>query len=449
MSGKPSPMNEPEGAMPKKPATAKNFLPKITSRADFDLIARTYHQGTPFSLPHIMFVIDRRAKNKIYFVNSQKFRFHKDFMLATYLIPRGADVFKPVYLDQDRRFMVGTIAWQTPVSKFTWELWEGDLANADLIKMANEVIQRSFFEKISYKPNSIGQEDASADLGIDIVSQEDISKNQEYLALNTGRAVGRLHIIDKFDDTVEIGDNEIVVLNELPISLPPVRGIIVTKPSSPLSHINILAHGWNIPNVYIKDADVLLRDKDTFIWEFTANQTNYEFKPADLELLRSDFVSPDQQVPPVDLSVKKLAPLKEMRAKDSIAFGSKAANLGQLMNSNIGAVKIPDGFSIPFYWYEEFFTRNRFDRQIEDWQIDDNFVHNPRYRREKLDEFRKKKYRLPISTRNFEPRSLLNGKPNSAESLSSFAVRLTPKTCRNSAEPDFIRVFQMFAKKIN
>jgi len=390
MAGKPSPSNEPEGAMPKKPATNKNFLPKITTREEFDMIARTYHQGTPFSLPHIMFVIDRRAKNKIYFVNSQKFRFHKDFMLATYLIPRGADVFKPVYIDQDRRFMVGTIAWQTPISKFTWELWEGDLANSQLIKMANDVIQKSFFEKISYKPNSIGQEDASAGLGIDIVSQEDISKNQEYLALNTGRAVGRLHIIDKLDDTVEIGDNEIVVLKELPITLPPVRGIIVAKPSSPLSHINILAHGWNIPNVYIKDADVLLRDKDTFIWEFTANQTDYEFKPADIDLLKSDFVSPDQQIPPVDLTVKSLAPLKQMRAKDSIAFGSKAANLGQMMNSNIGAVKIPDGFSIPFYWYKEFFTRNKFDRQIEDWQIDDNFVHNPRYRREKLDEFRAK-----------------------------------------------------------
>ncbi len=398
MSGKPSPMNEPEGSMPKKPATGKNFLPKITSREDFDLIARTYHQGTPYSLPHIMFVIDRRAKNKIYFVNSQKFRFHKDFMLATYLIPRGADVFKPVYIDADRRFMVGTIAWQTPISKFTWELWEGDLATAELIKMANDVIQKSFFEKIAYKPNSIHQEDAVAELKIDTVSQEDISKNQEYLALNTGRAVGRLHIIDKLDDTVEIGDNEIVVLKELPITLPPVRGIIVAKASSPLSHINILAHGWGIPNVYIKDADVLLRDKDTFIWEFTANQTNYDFKPADLDLLKSDFVSPDQQIPPVDLSVKRLAPLKEMRAKDSIAFGSKAANLGQLMNSNIGAVKIPDGFSIPFYWYKEFFTRNHFDRQIEDWQIDDNFVHNPRYRREKLDEFRAK-----IQAADFDP----------------------------------------------
>ena len=88
-------------------------------------------RDTPYALPHAMFVIDRRANNKIYFVNSQKYRFHKDFMLATLLIPRGADVFKPVYIDEDRRFIVGTIAWQKTVEKFTWELWEGDLATPE------------------------------------------------------------------------------------------------------------------------------------------------------------------------------------------------------------------------------------------------------------------------------------------------------------------------------
>ena len=53
------------------------------------------------------------------------------------------------------------------------------------------------------------------------------------------------------------------MLKELPLTLPPVRGIIVAKPSSPLSHINILAKGWNIPNVYIKDADKLFQANTT------------------------------------------------------------------------------------------------------------------------------------------------------------------------------------------
>src|SRR5688572_18226057 len=169
LSRKPTPTREPAGAMDKRPDSSKNSRPRIASQAEFDAVARVYHQNTPYAMPHMMFVIDRRAGNKIYYVNSQKFRFHKDFLLATYMIPRGADVFKPIYVDQDRRFIVGTIAWQKPVEKFTWELWEGDLATADLITTADEAINKHFFAPVAYKPNSLRQEDISEKLPIDRV----------------------------------------------------------------------------------------------------------------------------------------------------------------------------------------------------------------------------------------------------------------------------------------
>ncbi|MEO6655544.1 MAG: hypothetical protein ABIO36_05635, partial [Pyrinomonadaceae bacterium] len=354
MSRKPSPTREPKGAMDKKPDSSKNSLGKITSQADFDSIRRVYHQGTPYAMPHTMFVIDRRAKNRVYYLNSQKFRFHKDFLLATYLVPRGADLFTPIYVDQDRRFIVGTVAWQKTVEKFTWELYEGDLASAEIIKTANDAINKSFFQKVLYKPNSIRQEDASAGTGIDRILQDELNRNQPYLALNTGTAVGRLHIIDKLDDTVEIGDNEIIVLRELPLSLPPVRGIIVAQPSSPLSHINILAKGWDIPNVYIKDADKLFREYNTYVFKLEANLTDYKLDRASQDDVKTSFASPDQQIPPANLKTAKLSGLREMRKKDSIIYGSKSANLGEMLNSRLSGVTIPDGFSIPYYWYDKF-----------------------------------------------------------------------------------------------
>jgi hypothetical protein len=398
MARKPSPSREPAEAVDKKPDSPKNALVKIDSQADFDLISRTYHQGTPYALPHAMFVIDRRAGNKIYFVNSQRFKFHKDFLLATYLVPRGADVFKPIYIDQDRRFIVGTIAWQKPVEKFTWELWEGDLAAPELIKLANEAINKSFFQPVYYKPNSSRQEDASAKLGIGRVLQDELNKNQEYLALNTGSAVGRIHIIDKLDDTVEIGDNEILVLKELPPSLPPVRGVIVAQPSSPLSHINILAKGWNIPNVYIKDADKLFREFDTFIYKLDATMTDYKLTRASIDDIKTTFKSPDEQVPPVDLTVKRVAGLREMRKKDSVVYGAKAANLGEMLAARVPGVIVPDGFSVPFYWYDKFMREHGFKEKIEEMMQDLDFVHNPRVRRQKLEEFRK-----AIQAAKFDP----------------------------------------------
>lgn len=388
MARKPSPTREPKGAMDKKPDSSKNSLPKIESRNAFDSIARVYHAGTPYSMPHVMFIIDRRSNNKIYYVNSQKYRFHKDFLLATYLIPRGTEIFKPIYVDLDRRFIVGTIAWQAPVEKFTWELWEGDLASAEIIKTANATINASFFQKTAYKPNSIRQEDVSANIGIDRILQDELNRNQAYLALNTGTAIGRVHIIDKLDDTVEIGDNEILILKELPLNLPPVRGVIVAKPSSPLSHINILAKGWNIPNVYIKDADKLFRDYDTFVMKLNANLTDYSFDRASQDDIKEKFVSPDQQIPPADLKTTKLAGLREMRKKDSIAYGAKSANLGEMLNKKLTGITIPDGFSIPYHWYDKFMKENGLDKVIEDLMDQNDFVHNPKVRRQKLDEFR-------------------------------------------------------------
>ncbi len=387
MSRKPSAMREPKGAMTKKPDSLKGSIPRVKSSEEFGSIARVYHAGTPYSLPHAMFVIDRRNKNKIYYVNSQKFRFHKDFLLANYLIPRGGNVFEDIYIDQNRRFMVGTIAWQAPVEKFTFELWEGDLASGKLIKMAFDTINATFFEPVAYKPNSIRQDEASEKLEIARVSADDIQKNQEYLALNTGEAVGRIHIIDKLDDTVEIGSNEILVLKELPLNLPQVRGIIVAKPSTPLSHVNILAKGWGIPNIYLKDADKLLKESNTRIVKLTATLTEYKIVPADLEDIKKKFVE-NRVDAPADLETVKIASLREIGKKDSITYGSKAANLGELIKAKIPNTIVPDGFAIPYHFYDKFMESNKFDLVVSDFEFNDNFVHNPRYRREKLEEFR-------------------------------------------------------------
>jgi len=387
MSRKPSPTREPKGAMDKKPDSVKRALNQIKSQEDFDSMARTYHQGTPYALPHAMFIIDRRAKNEIYYANSQKYRFHKDFLLANYFVARGEDVYEPIYIRQDRRFIVGTVAWQKTVEKFTFELYEGDLASAELIKLAYDTINKTFFDKVAFKPNSSRQDDATEKLGINRISADDIQKNQEYLALNTGEAVGRIHIIDKLDDTVEIGDNEILVLKELPASLPQVRGIIVAKPSTPLSHVNILAKGWGIPNVYIKDADKLLKEYDTRWVRLTATLTDRTIVPASLDDLKNN-PSPGASVAPSNLNIKKLASLREMRKKDSIIYGSKSANQGEMINAKIPNIIVPAGFTVSFYWYDKFMKDNGFDTTVENYLDDNDFVHNPRVRRKNLEEFR-------------------------------------------------------------
>ncbi|HEY0004353.1 MAG TPA: hypothetical protein VGB17_06045, partial [Pyrinomonadaceae bacterium] len=208
-------------------------VPAIASRAEFDALARTFDAETAYALPHVIFVIDRKDGNKIYYVNTRRFQFHKDFVNGTYLsLERGREFFENNYLKPNRRFIMGTLAYQTPVKKWTFEFWEGDLIPSELIKLTSEIVNRSFFAPVAFKPNSLRQDEASAHLeGLSRVLQSEINKEQEYQPLNVARGIGRIHIIEKLDEHVEIGSNEILVLNEVPVTLPPVAGIITTRPS--------------------------------------------------------------------------------------------------------------------------------------------------------------------------------------------------------------------------
>ncbi len=396
---KPSPSMSGREGLKNKPDSSKRSLPKIASQANFDSIARVYNAKTPYALPHAMFIIDRRDKNKIYYVNSQLYRFHQDFANAQYLsLKRGEEFFKDVYINDQRRFIVGTIAYQIPVKKFTYEFWEGDLIRADLIKLSGEVINKTFFTQVSYKPNSIQQEDYAATLDIPKVSQSEISANQSYLAMNVAKGVGRIHIIDKLDETVEIGYNEIVVLKEIPLDLPPVAGIIMATESTPLSHINLLAKGWNIPNAYIKDADKIFKDYDTHWFTLETKLNDYTITPCNTKECIDDRgkVSPtvygndNFKAPPSNLTVTRLAPLGEMRKKDSVIYGSKSANLGELKHFDAAGYSVPDGFGIPFIFYKKFMEANGFFDDLAALQDENEFVHNPSVRRKKLEEFRAK-----------------------------------------------------------
>ena len=374
---------------PNSAAAEKQSLPAIRSQAEFDSLSVVYDPNTPYALPHVLFVIDRQNKNRIYYVNTKLYKFHKDFVNGTYLsLERGQVFFENNYLKANRRFILGTIAFQTPVRRWTFEFWEGDLIPPEQIKLASDVIKQTFFTGVAYKPNSSRQEEASATLGIQRVLQTEISKEQDYQPLNVAKTIGRIHVIPRLDEHVEIGFNEILVLDEVPIQLPPVAGIITSQPSTPLSHINLLAKGWGVPNAYIRNAHQLFKQYDGWWVEFDVRRDTYTIKRADNTALdeyqkrlkqRLDIMKPRS-----DLSVKKIANLNEQRASSAIAYGSKSANLGEIIHARLPGFTVPPGFTIPFFYYDQFLKENKLDDAVYTMLNDQKFVHDPAYRRASL-----------------------------------------------------------------
>ena len=376
-----------------KSAESSRSLPTINSRAEFDSLAVVYDANTPYALPHVLFAIDRQDKNRIYYINTRRYKFHKDFVNGTYLsLERGQAFFENNYLKPNRRFILGTIAYQTPVRRWTFEFWEGDLIRPDQITLASDILNKSFFTPVAFKPNSSRQEEASTTLGLQRVLQTEISKEQDYQALNVAKTLGRIHVIPKLDEHVEIGYNEILVLDEVPVQLPPVAGIITARPSTPLSHINLLAKGWGVPNAYIKNAQELFKQYNGWWVEFDVRRDTYTIKRADNNALdeyqkrlneRLDVMKPRS-----DLSVTRLAGLSEQRASSVIAYGAKSANLGELTHARLPGVTIPPGFTIPFFYYDAFLKENKLDDAIYQMLNDQKFVHDPAYRRAYLTRLR-------------------------------------------------------------
>jgi hypothetical protein len=438
------------------PATAQTESPRsvsaIKSQAEFDSLAVTYDPDTPYALPHLLFVIDRKDQNRIYYVNTKRYAFHKDFVNGTYLsLERGREFFENNYLKPNRRFILGTIAYQTPIKRWTFESWEGDLIPADQIKVASEVINGSFFTPVAYKPNSIRQDEESAKIpGLQRVSQSEIAREQEYQALNVAKGIGRIHVIPKLDEHVEIGFNEILVLDEVPLQLPPVAGVVTSRPSTPLSHINLLAKGWGVPNAYIKNAKELLKQYDGWWVTFDARRDGYSIKRADVDQLREYQRRLAQRLdvmkPRFDLSEMRLLGLRQQRASLAIAYGGKSANLAEVMYARLPGIVVPNGFTLPFYYYDQFLKANKLDDAIYTMLNDQKFVHDPAYRRERLTSLREQikqgkfneRLRLQILARvkrEFPGKGLFVRSSSNSEDLPKFSGAGLYTTVPNVREP--------------
>ena len=150
---------------------------------------------------------------------------------------RGPKFFKPIYLDANRRFIVGTLAYQNPFESLTFELWEGDLISAEQIQLTYEVINKLSSNRLRFKPNSLRQDERPDRSRASIVSCKAISRRTRSIwRLTSTKAFGRIHIIDKMDDHVEIGYNEILVLDEFPVNFRPCRHYHVATFDAAFAH---------------------------------------------------------------------------------------------------------------------------------------------------------------------------------------------------------------------
>ena len=219
-------------------------------------------------------------------------------------------------------------------------------------------------------------------------------------ALNEGEAVGMLRIVPpgRPTDALDVGRGDIVLLQTNYLDLPPVSGIISTSFTTPLSHVNLRANAWGIPNAGLKGAAETYGGLDGQLVALSVTPSGAELRLAtDAERATyeaSDAVEREVAVPRADLSVTALKSLHRLRVDDVVAYGAKSANLGHAAGRT--RLRVPRGVAIPFAAYVAHLERHGLDTALEAVLADERFIQDRAWTRTALAGWRDRVRQAPV-----------------------------------------------------
>ena len=209
--------------------------------------------------------------------------------------------------------------------------------------------------------------------------------------MNPGEGYGLLRVMEPKERP---NPRDIVIYEALPNELPRVAGVISTVPQTPLTHVNLRAVQDRIPNAFIREAldqPAIASLLDSYV-HYTVTKNGYTIQAATKTAVDNHYASSRPtlpQTPQRDLSVTSITPLSEIGFEDWEAFGVKAANVAVLGTLGFPAGTVPDGYAIPFYFYDEFMKHNDFYTRIQSMLDDADFQDDYDTQEDKLKKLRK------------------------------------------------------------
>lgn len=350
------------------------------------------------NLEFVKFIIDVQTDNpKVYFINTLRHQSHPGFAqvigldLNNYFdFLRGEIVYHPYLVGPNGQIGVYRFQFQ-PFDAFPFE----DVQMAHELLAANMPLLRNNFAYYPMPDRALPRYEQERDLydasRILILLEEDIYANSTFMALNTGSSYGLLRLMELNERP---NWRDIVIYEALPNEMSRVGGIITTVPQTPLSHINLRAIQDDIPNAsargFLQDDSVTpLIGKHVY---FRVNANDFEMReasPEEVEAFYEHQRPTETWIPVRDLSVQEIIPLDVIRFEQSSSFGVKTANLATMRTFDFPEGTIPDGFGIPFYFYDEFMKYNGLYQQAQAMLDDPNFQQDYNIQEETLAEFRK------------------------------------------------------------
>ena len=322
--------------------------------------------GTLAGVPFVKLVVVRETGD-VHFINANRYRFHSDYIAEQILnlssdeLDQELDAFNDeVYSSPDRRFLLATLGQhQSKKGKqfLTLETVEVDNMGAEMIRGLYQAVSplTDRRHRLFFKPNNHEQEVNAS--GVPVVTASALFAEAEYLPLNPGEVTGRLRLFSSAEEFRSQRESlewyDIILMDRVPDDIPRLSGIINSHHTTPLSHTNVLASGWQIPNavqlgIREKAADL---DKQwvRYLVDSEAREVVLESTQAPQPLPRKPSWAVHQVwLEQPDSESARIVSLSELRLNDRYRYGTKAANLGELMHLlDHGSPKLLGYYQLP------------------------------------------------------------------------------------------------------
>ena len=377
-------LEDPVGMNPVNPAPAVPFddgVVAIPDRETFETVIAGPRVNDPNlqDLPFLIFghVTDRPA---VYFSNTET---HYGFIYRNQLIANWR--YWEGRLFGDIVYHPDVLAPNGELGVYVYSFGSSYAPDFETVALAHEVLAASMpllDNDLAYRPISPRQranydrERARYDGSrVDVLLEEDILRDVDFIPFNREEGYGFLRVMSLEERP---NPRDIVIYEALPNELSRVAGIITTVAQTPLAHVNLRAVQDGVPNAFIRDAlvDDDIADLVGSFVHYTVTEDGYSISAAtraEVDAHYSDSRPAQIQTPERDLTTTQITDLDEIGFDDWDVFGVKAANLAVLRTLGFPEGTVPDGFAVPFYFYDEFMKHNEFYEDIEELLADPDF----------------------------------------------------------------------------
>lgn len=342
-------------AEPSTNVTASNPSETPVALIDQPLTPTAFQQlsGQLAGYPFVKIVVDRE-QDHIHFINHHLCEFHADYIAEHILGQTKDELFnnldafnRSVYLDPNRRFYLGMVAKHNNTHPFyTFETVEVDNMDGKMLTWFFDCSKKYLDHTLPVliKPANHMQEQIIKNLDeyrYPRIFAHELYSSASFIPLNEGYTEGRLRVFrseEEFEKAfASIEWLDIIAMPRVPDNIPRVAGVINSCYTTPLSHTNVLAHGWEIPNcIQLDILDELAAKNLNGTWvEYTVSHGNDRIV---IEKINRPLEIPEApawrmhqiRLEEPETEDSAILPLEKLRVSDRFRYGTKAANLGEL-----------------------------------------------------------------------------------------------------------------------